>query len=59
LAEWEVDLHEDVAAWFDQLCEEDPISADLVEAAIDLLSQEGPRLGRPMVDRITGSAYHT
>ncbi len=58
VAEWEVDLHADVVAWFEQLCEEDPSSADLVEAAIDLLTRDGPRLGRPMVDRITGSVYH-
>ena len=56
--EWEIDLHESVDVWFEQLCEEDPTSADLVEAAVDLLAQQGPRLGRPMVDRIQGSRYH-
>lgn len=29
-----------------------------VAAAIDLLEQEGPRLGRPLVDRVVGSRHH-
>lgn len=29
-----------------------------MEAAIDHLAQEGPRLGRPLVDRIHGSVVH-
>jgi hypothetical protein len=55
---WEVELHEDVDDWFMKLCEEDPHSADLVEEAIDHLVREGPRLGRPLVDRIKGSRHH-
>jgi hypothetical protein len=41
-----------------ELVEEDPETADLVEEAIDMLAATGPTLGRPLVDRIKGSAYH-
>jgi hypothetical protein len=33
-------------------------SADLVAAAIDLLAEHGPSLGRPLVDRVKGSKFH-
>lgn len=55
---WEIELHEDVDHWFVALCGEDPVTADRVEEAIDLLAREGPWLGRPLVDRITGSCWH-
>ena len=55
---WEVLLHDDVAAWFLDLAEEDPETAALVEAAIDKLADDGPTLGRPLVDRIKGSRHH-
>jgi hypothetical protein len=58
VADWDVVLHEDVDTWFARLCEEDPESADLIEEAIDHLAREGPRLGRPLVDRIKGSRHH-
>lgn len=58
MAEWDVELHDEVARWFERLCEEDAESADLVEQAIDLLVREGPQLGRPLVDRVKGSRYH-
>lgn len=54
---WEVELHEDVDRWFENLCRTDPRTASLVEQAIDLLAAVGPTLGRPMVDRIKGSCY--
>jgi hypothetical protein len=56
--EWEIELHDEVDQWFVNLCREDPVSADRVEEAIDLLAREGPRLGRPLVDRIKGSGLH-
>jgi len=56
--EWEIELHAEVDAWLLGLCTDDPDTADLVEDAIDQLSQEGPTLGRPMVDRIKGSRHH-
>ena len=54
---WEVELHEDVDRWFENLCRTDPCTANLVEQAIDLLAEIGPALGRPLVDRIKGSCY--
>ncbi|QWF80081.1 type II toxin-antitoxin system RelE/ParE family toxin [Amycolatopsis sp. CA-230715] len=55
---WEIQLHPEVTAWFLELVQEDPDSADLVEHAIDLLAEEGPSLGRPLADRIKGSRIH-
>jgi hypothetical protein len=55
---WEVSLLEEVEAWFLDLCESDPVSADRVAEAIDLLADHGPALGRPAVDRLKGSRYH-
>ena len=51
-------LHDDVDAWFLTLCKEDPDSATLIAAAIDKLADDGPTLGRPLVDRIKGSRHH-
>lgn len=48
----------EVEAWFLDLCERDPESADRVAEAVDLLAQNGPALGRPAVDRLKGSQYH-
>jgi hypothetical protein len=55
---WEVLLHESVSAWFLDLAGDDPTTAALVEAAIDKLADDGPTLGRPLVDRIKGSRHH-
>ncbi|OXM70550.1 type II toxin-antitoxin system RelE/ParE family toxin [Amycolatopsis vastitatis] len=55
---WEIELHDEVDQWFVDLCREDPVSADRVEEAIDMLAREGPRLGRPLVDRVKGSSLH-
>jgi hypothetical protein len=55
---WTVILLDEVEEWFMELVETDPETADLVAAAIDLLEQEGPSLGRPAVDRIKGSKLH-
>lgn len=55
---WEVSLHPEVEAWFLELCRGDPTTADLVAEAIDILSEQGPALGRPLVDRLKGSLYH-
>ena len=51
-------LHPDVEEWFLELCRVDPTTADLVAEAIDLLVEQGPGLGRPLVDRLKGSVYH-
>ncbi|KKK05460.1 type II toxin-antitoxin system RelE/ParE family toxin [Micromonospora sp. HK10] len=55
---WEVRLHPEVESWFLHLCSTDPTTADLVGEAIDLLAEHGPSLGRPLVDRLKGSAFH-
>jgi hypothetical protein len=55
---WEVLLDEAVAAWFLDLADTDPATAELIEAAIDKLADDGPTLGRPLVDRIKGSRHH-
>ena len=52
---WEVVLLDEVSEWFLGL---DGTTAELVTAAIDLLAAEGPTLGRPVVDRVKGSARH-
>ena len=52
---WDVHLWKDVDEWFLDL---DPESSDLVAAAIDQLAEEGPNLGRPLVDKISGSRHH-
>ncbi len=36
----------------------DEISASLVRDSVELLAERGPSLGRPAVDRITGSELH-
>lgn len=55
---WEIRLHEEVEAWFLELCQTDPASADSVTTAIDILAESGPALGRPLVDRLKGSRFH-
>ncbi|MFE9970751.1 type II toxin-antitoxin system RelE/ParE family toxin [Streptomyces hirsutus] len=55
---WEINLHPSVDSWLLKLAEEDPVSADLVEAAIDMLADNGPALGRPLVDRLFGCRTH-
>jgi hypothetical protein len=55
---WEVLLHPEVETWFLELCKLDPLTADLVAEAIDVLAEHGPALGRPLVDRLKGSAFH-
>lgn len=55
---WEISLHPEVEAWYLALCKSDPQTADLVEDAVDQLAAEGPTLGRPLADRVKGSAYH-
>ena len=46
---------EEVEHWFNALS---PADRALASAAIDLLRDRGPLLGRPLVDRITGSKLH-
>lgn len=57
MSKWEVTLTDEVEQWFLELSKNDPDSAEQVAAAIDLVSQEGPTLGRPMVDHIKASKH--
>ena len=50
---WDVALLSEVADWYEAL---DDQTAELVTAAIDLLAELGPTLGRPLVDTLQGSA---
>jgi hypothetical protein len=52
---WEIILVPEVHDWFMTL---DNISASLVRDSVELLAERGPALGRPAVDRITGSRLH-
>ncbi|OBK92765.1 hypothetical protein A5645_22420 [Mycobacterium asiaticum] len=53
---WEVLLLEQVETWYLTL-DEDAVAA--VTGAIDLLELEGPTLGRPTVDKVAGSKFHS
>jgi len=53
---WDVILLEEVERWYLSL-DEDAIAA--VTGAIDLLELEGPTLGRPTVDKVNGSRFHS
>lgn len=55
---WQVILVNEVDDWFLNLAKNDSDTSDLVAAAIDKLAEDGPMLGRPMVDRIKGSNRH-
>ena len=55
MADWNIYLTSEVAAWLDNLQAADAKTADLVDDAIYTLSRSGPTLGRPLVDTITGS----
>ncbi len=48
----------EVRAWLHELRRTDRVTAILVGQAITALLAEGPGLGRPLVDRIKGSALH-
>ncbi|WP_288027588.1 type II toxin-antitoxin system RelE/ParE family toxin [Arthrobacter sp.] len=55
---WSVKVTEEYAAWFTALIKEDLVSAAQVAQAVAALREEGPALGRPLVDRIKGSRVH-
>jgi hypothetical protein len=57
MGSWEVSLVGEVDEWFLELCKSDPLSAEQVVAAINVLEREGPTLGRPLADRIKGSKH--
>ena len=53
---WDVILLEEVERWYFTL-DDDAMAA--VTGAIDLLELEGPTLGRPTVDKVNGSKFHS
>jgi hypothetical protein len=55
MGEWEIYQTDEIAAWMVDLRRTDPSAADHVEAAVDVLAEYGPTLGRPLVDTLTGS----
>lgn len=48
----------EVREWLHQLRRTDRTTARLVGQAITALLEEGPSLGRPLVDRLKGSSLH-
>jgi hypothetical protein len=53
--EWEIYQTDEVSAWMRDLRRTDPQAAEKVEAAVDVLAEYGPTLGRPLVDTLVGS----
>jgi hypothetical protein len=53
---WDVILLEEVEHWYFSL---DASTMAAVTGAIDLLELEGPTLGRPTVDKVNGSKFHS
>ncbi|VEH66708.1 Uncharacterized protein conserved in bacteria [Rodentibacter pneumotropicus] len=52
--EWEIILQDPLLNWFESLVEDDLLK---IYAALELLSTEGPQLGRPYADTIQSSKY--
>ncbi len=55
---WAVKVTDEYAAWFTVLIKEDLASATQVAQAVAALREEGPALGRPLVDRLKGATIH-
>ena len=55
---WAVKVTQEYAAWFTTLIKKDLPSAVQVAQAVAALREEGPALGRPLVDRLKGSRIH-
>ncbi len=55
VGEWEIYQTDEVADWMGNLRRTEPEAADQVEAAVDVLAEYGPTLGRPLVDTLAGS----
>ena len=54
---WEVYLTDEVDEWLDALVADEDSYRQVV-FAIEALADQGPNLGRPLVDRIKGSSLH-
>jgi hypothetical protein len=51
---WEVEYTDQFGAWWDTLTQEEQAA---VEGAVNRLMQDGPALGRPLVDTIKGARH--
>ena len=49
---WEVLFTDQLGAWWESLSDE---QQDQIIAAVEVLEEKGPALGRPLVDRIAGT----
>jgi hypothetical protein len=52
---WEIEVTDQFADWYQGLSDDDTAR---VIAAVDLLEQRGPNLGRPVVGEVAGSRIH-
>jgi hypothetical protein len=55
---WGIILVEEVVDWYSWLLENEPETAGLMAAALNVLEEQGPNLGRPLVDRVSQSTFH-
>lgn len=51
---WEVEYTDDFGAWWETLTEGDQ---EAIDAAVELLEERGPGLGRPLVDNVHSSRH--
>lgn len=56
MALWDIILLKEVESWYFTLGEDEMTA---VAGALDLLESEGPALGRPIVDKVAGSSFHS
>jgi hypothetical protein len=52
---WEVEVTDEFKDWYQALSQDEQ---DAIVAAVEVLEEEGPSLGRPLVDRIHASRHH-
>lgn len=52
---WEVEVTDQFIEWWEDLATDQQAA---IEARVELLSEEGPSLGRPAVERIHSSRHH-
>lgn len=52
---WDVEVTDEFADWYGNLLDD---QQEAVVAAVEMLEEEGPSLGRPLVDRIESSRHH-
>ncbi len=51
---WEVEYTDEFGEWFSAL---DESAQDAIVAAVEVLEERGPGLGKPLVDTISGTRY--